>query len=124
MQKFDARDAMAHTLPGAADSTPRLCTTSRRGRSGRSAGPVHRSCRLWPMTDGGSLLESWTRGEHKSEDGMVRPTYRKGSGPGVVVIHEIPGITPAVIRFAEEVVARGFSVVLPSLFGREEASAT
>ena len=55
---------------------------------------------------------------------MVRPTYRKGSGPGVVVIHEIPGITPEVIRFAEEVVDSGFTVVLPQLFGRPEAAPT
>jgi dienelactone hydrolase len=42
----------------------------------------------------------------------------------VIVIHEIPGITAAVIAFAEEVVARGFTVVLPSLFGRPEAAST
>jgi dienelactone hydrolase len=67
-----------------------------------------------------SLLESWTRGEHTA-DGATHPTYRKGSGPGVIVIHEIPGITPEVIRFAEEVVEAGFTVVLPHLFGEPEA---
>ena len=30
--------------------------------------------------------------------GATRDVYRRGSGPGVVVIHEIPGITPE--RFA------------------------
>ncbi len=60
-----------------------------------------------------------TPGSHTA-DGITHPTYRKGSGPGVIVIHEIPGITPAVIAFAEQVAARGFTVVLPSLFGREE----
>ena len=64
------------------------------------------------------LLDSWTPGSHTA-GGITHPTYRKGSGPGVVVIHEIPGITPAVIAFAEQVAARGFTVVLPSLFGRE-----
>jgi len=58
-----------------------------------------------------SLLETWTRAEHEAED---------GTGPGVIVIHEIPGITPAVIAFAEEVVASGFTVVMPHLFGRPE----
>ena len=67
-----------------------------------------------------TLLDSWTRGEHTA-DGVTHPTYRKGSGPGVVVIHEIPGLTPEVIGFAEEVVAAGFTVVLPHLFGRPEA---
>jgi dienelactone hydrolase len=70
-----------------------------------------------------SLLETWTRAEHEAEDGMTRPTYRKGTGPGVIVIHELPGITPAVIAFAEEVVASGFTVVMPHLFGRPETPA-
>jgi dienelactone hydrolase len=61
-------------------------------------------------------LASWTRGEHTFE-GVSHPTYRKGSGPGVVIVHEIPGITPKVIAFADEVVAAGFTVVLPHLFG-------
>jgi dienelactone hydrolase len=67
-----------------------------------------------------SLLDTWIRDLHESEDGMTRPTYRKGTGPGVVVIHELPGITPAVIDFAEDVVDAGFTVVLPHLFGHPE----
>jgi dienelactone hydrolase len=67
-----------------------------------------------------SLLDSWTRALHESEDGTTRPTYRKGAGPGVIVIHELPGITPAVIGFADEVVGAGFTVVLPHLFGHAE----
>jgi dienelactone hydrolase len=63
-----------------------------------------------------SLLDSWTIGEH-SFGGVSHPTYRKGTGPGVIVIHEIPGMTPEVITFGDEVVAAGFTVVMPSLFG-------
>ena len=37
----------------------------------------------------------------------------------MIVIHEMPGLTPAVVGFAEEVVAAGFTVVLPHLFGPE-----
>lgn len=62
------------------------------------------------------LLDSWTPGQHTAGD-ITHPTYRKGSGPGVIVIHEIPGITPKVIGFADEVVDAGFTVVLPHLFG-------
>ena len=40
-----------------------------------------------------------------------------GSGPGVVVIHEIPGITPQVAAFARRVADRGMTAVLPVLFG-------
>lgn len=71
-----------------------------------------------------SLLDSWTRGEHTGETlrgtTATFPTYRKGSGPGVIVIHEIPGLTPEVIGFGEEVVAAGFTVVMPHLFGTPE----
>lgn len=61
-------------------------------------------------------LEGWTRSSFTAA-GITHDTYRRGSGPGVVVVHEIPGITPAVLRFAEEVVERGFTVVMPSLVG-------
>ena len=37
--------------------------------------------------------------------------------PGVVVIHEVPGIIPSVIEFADDVVERGFTVVMPDLVG-------
>jgi dienelactone hydrolase len=62
------------------------------------------------------VLEGWVLGEFSAAD-MTYPTYRRGSGPGVVIIHEIPGITPLVAKFANEVVDRGFTVVMPSLTG-------
>lgn len=61
-------------------------------------------------------LEGWERGEFSAAD-MTYPTFRRGSGPGVVVVHEVPGITPLVSRFADEVVEAGFTVVMPSLVG-------
>jgi dienelactone hydrolase len=35
----------------------------------------------------------------------------------VIVVPEVPGITPKVLAFAEEVVASGFTVAMPSLVG-------
>lgn len=70
-----------------------------------------------------TLLDSWTRSSH-SAAGYTHDTYRKGTGRGVIVVHELPGITPPVIAFAEEVVAAGFTVVLPHLFGTPEEPAT
>lgn len=64
------------------------------------------------------FLDDWTAGSHTSDEGVTYPTYRKGSGPGVVIIHEVPGIYADVVEFAEEVVAAGYTVVLPSLFGK------
>lgn len=58
--------------------------------------------------------------------GFTRDVYRHGTGPAVIVVHEVPGITPKVIEFANDVVAAGFTVVLPSLVGtpgREVSSA-
>ncbi len=49
--------------------------------------------------------------------GVSRGVYCRGSGPGVVVIHEIPGITPEVAGFARRVADEGFRVYAPSLFG-------
>lgn len=62
------------------------------------------------------VLAGWTEGEFSAAD-MTYATYRRGSGPAVLVIHEIPGITPMVAKFANEVVDRGFTVVMPSLVG-------
>lgn len=49
--------------------------------------------------------------------GEQYPVYTQGQGPGVVIVHEVPGITPEVARFGRIVAARGFRVYLPALFG-------
>ena len=49
--------------------------------------------------------------------GRERPVYRKGKGPAVVVMHEVPGISAEVARFARKVAAAGFTVFMPHLFG-------
>ncbi len=46
-----------------------------------------------------------------------RPIYRRGTGPAVILIHEMPGLHPLVVRFADRVAAAGMTVFLPSLFG-------
>ena len=61
-------------------------------------------------------LETWEKGTFTAAT-LTRDTYRKGSGPVVIVVHEIPGITPAVERFADDVVNAGFTVVMPNLVG-------
>jgi dienelactone hydrolase len=49
--------------------------------------------------------------------GLTRSVYAAGTGPAVIVIHEVPGIHPQVIEFAHRVVDAGFTVRMPSLFG-------
>src|SRR5271170_824587 len=49
--------------------------------------------------------------------GAARDVYRAGSGTAVIVMSEIPGITPAVAAFAQRVVDAGHTVYMPQLFG-------
>ena len=51
------------------------------------------------------------------EGRWTRPVWRRGGGPAVIVIHEMPGLHPLVIRFADRVAAAGMTVFCPSLFG-------
>jgi dienelactone hydrolase len=69
------------------------------------------------MTD---TLDDFTRETFEAE-GKARDIYRLGSGPAVIVISEIPGITPLVAEFARRVVAQGCTAVLPRLFGKPGA---
>ncbi len=47
----------------------------------------------------------------------TRKVLKRGKGPAVIIIHEIPGLNPLVVRFADRVAAAGMTVYLPSLFG-------
>ena len=66
--------------------------------------------------DGWDPLEDFVAHE-VTYDGERKTVYRKGEGPAVVVISEIPGITPKVADFARRVVDLGCTVAMPSLFG-------
>jgi dienelactone hydrolase len=50
-------------------------------------------------------------------NGETRDVYRAGTGPGIVVMSEMPGITPNVAKFAQRLVDAGFTVAMPNLFG-------
>lgn len=54
-------------------------------------------------------------------DDQTRPVYVAGRGPAVIVMAEMPGIGPHVVRFARWVRDAGFTVYMPSLFGRDGA---
>jgi dienelactone hydrolase len=47
----------------------------------------------------------------------TRTVFRRGKGPAVIVIHEIPGLHPLVVRLADRIAEAGMTVYLPSLFG-------
>lgn len=52
-----------------------------------------------------------------THDGTTRDVFRTGTGPAVIVIAEMPGISPKVADFARRVAAVGCTAVLPHLFG-------
>jgi dienelactone hydrolase len=63
-------------------------------------------------------LQDFTCFDFTDPDGRwTRAVWRRGSGPAVIVIHEIPGLHPLVLRFASRVAAAGMTVFCPSLFG-------
>jgi dienelactone hydrolase len=59
-----------------------------------------------------------------TDAGLTRPVYRRGSGPAVIVIHEMPGLHPQVVAFADRVAAAGMTVYCPDLFGQAGRPAT
>src|SRR5262249_49746301 len=54
-------------------------------------------------------------------DDVTKKIYVTGQGPAVIVMAEMPGISPHVARFARWVRDAGFTVYIPSLFGRDGA---
>jgi len=54
-------------------------------------------------------------------DGAAKTVYVAGTGPAVIVMAEMPGISPEVARFARWVRDAGFTVFMPSLFGHDGA---
>ena len=54
-------------------------------------------------------------------DDVSKRVYVSGCGPAVIVMTEMPGISPHVARFSRWVRDAGFTVYMPSLFGRDGA---
>jgi dienelactone hydrolase len=54
-------------------------------------------------------------------DGVAKVVHVAGSGPAVIVMTEMPGISPHVARFSRWVRDAGFTAYMPSLFGRDGA---
>lgn len=65
-------------------------------------------------------LEDFTRRTITVDD-QAKVVYVAGRGPAVIVMTEMPGISPHVARFSRWVRDAGFTVYMPSLFGRDGA---
>lgn len=56
---------------------------------------------------------------HITLSGKTKRVYVAGTGPAVIVMSEMPGISPYVARFARWVRDAGLTVFMPSLFGED-----
>lgn len=66
------------------------------------------------MTTNAALAHGYTQSSF--EDGGIRhDVFRAGSGPAVIVMHELPGLDAAVVAVAERIRGEGFTVVVPDL---------
>jgi dienelactone hydrolase len=61
-------------------------------------------------------VQGYTRYQAAGVD-LPWPVYRRGDGPAIILIHELLGLTPEVIKFADRVCEAGYTVYLPVLFG-------
>ncbi|RZU18573.1 dienelactone hydrolase family protein [Kribbella rubisoli] len=79
-----------------------------------------------PRTPDKPLDDSLEDFEHRVVEvgGVAKTVHVTGSGPAVVVMPEMPGISPDVARLARWVRDAGFTVFVPSLFGVDGAYPT
>ena len=69
------------------------------------------------MSDQRETLEGFTESAF-SHGGITHQVFRAGAGPAVILIHEVPGIHPGVVDLARRLIDRGYTVYLPSMFGK------
>jgi dienelactone hydrolase len=74
--------------------------------------PAGRSCTPAPTGDLSTYDE-----ESFTNSRTTHRLFRKGDGPAVIVIAEMPGISPMLLGFADRVVALGCTAIVPDLFG-------
>ncbi|MDJ0712661.1 MAG: dienelactone hydrolase family protein [Prochloraceae cyanobacterium] len=59
----------------------------------------------------------WDNFSFRDRD-LEHKVYYKGSGPAVLIMHELPGLVPECVQFARRIVDRGYTVYLPLFFGQ------
>src|SRR4051794_35041804 len=97
-------------------ATGGICHASPRPRP-RSRSALAHNAPVPETQDAADPLTGWTAAPF-SAAGQTHDVYLRGTGPGVVLLPEIPGMTPAVMGLADHLVDAGFTVAVPSLYGR------
>lgn len=67
---------------------------------------------------GGSNLIGRFTPLHVPRDGGQGVVYKYGSGPGVLILHEITGLSPQTLELARSIGDEGYTVFVPLLFGK------
>lgn len=67
-------------------------------------------------------LQDFSEFNFSFEDATHR-VFSKGTGPAVIVLHELPGMPAECVELAERIAAQGFTVFLPLMFGKPGQSA-
>ena len=82
--------------------------------------PTRRADPTEPVSSGAMPADDLSDFERTTftHDAKTRDVFRKGTGPAVIVIAEMPGISPRVADFARKVAAIGCTVDMPHLFGQ------
>jgi dienelactone hydrolase len=68
-------------------------------------------------------IEGFSKFEFE-DNGIKHLVFRKGKGPGVLLMHELPGLTPKCVELANGIVNAGFTVFVPLFFGQPNESAS
>ncbi len=68
-----------------------------------------------------NLIAGWEEPTPFDHDGISRWLYKGGSGPGVVLLHELPGMSVECRELGDRLIADGYAVYMPLLFGKPES---
>lgn len=75
------------------------------------------------MPEETGTLEGFTESTF-SHGRIHHQVFRAGTGPAVILLHEVPGIHPGVVDLARRLTGSGYTVYLPSMFGRPGGKAS
>jgi len=65
-------------------------------------------------------MKDFSTFEFASKGFPARPVYTKGTGPAIVLLHELPGMIPECVDLGRQIAAAGFTVYMPLLFDRPD----
>jgi dienelactone hydrolase len=65
-------------------------------------------------------MHDFTKYEFAGNSSTSRCVYRKGKGPAIILLHELPGMTQECVDLARRITDSGFTVYVPLLFGRPD----